>query len=90
MKQVFLSIALVSLVATAAAQDPAPPPGKPVDLVARGRDLFFAETFGGNWRTCGTCHPASNNLTLDVRFIATLPADDPLFIAETNPALAGL
>lgn len=57
-------------------------------LVARGRHLFFNETFDGNGRTCGTCHPAENNFTLDRAFIAELPDDDPLFIGETNPDLA--
>ncbi len=56
-------------------------------LVARGEDLFFNETFKGNGRTCGTCHPAENNLTIDPVFIATLPPKDPLFVAEFIPAL---
>ncbi len=55
--------------------------------VAKGRDLFFNETFDGNGRTCGTCHRAENNLTIDPAFIATLPNDDPLFVAEFIPAL---
>jgi hypothetical protein len=52
--------------------------------------LFFRETFGGNGRTCGTCHRASRNLTIDAAFIRRLPKSDPLFVAETNPALEGL
>ena len=60
------------------------------DLIAQGAELFFNERFSGNGRTCGTCHRAENNFTLDPGFIAQLPADDPLFVAETNPALAGL
>ena len=56
-------------------------------LVARGENLFFNETFGGNGRTCGTCHPSENNLTIDPEFIATLPSNDPLFVAEFNPNL---
>ncbi len=59
-------------------------------LVGRGAQLFFNETFGGNGRTCGTCHRADNNLTIDSTFIATLPQTDPLFVAENNPALAQL
>ena len=59
-------------------------------LVAQGADLFFNETFDGNGRTCATCHPAENNFTVDPAFIATLPADDPLFLAETDPNLAFL
>lgn len=57
------------------------------DLVAYGEDLFFHETFSGNGRTCGTCHPAENNFTIEPAFIATLPDDDPLFVAEFNPDL---
>lgn len=56
-------------------------------LIARGRDLFFNGTFRGNGRTCGTCHPANNNLTIDRNFIAGLDATDPLFVAEFNPNL---
>jgi cytochrome c peroxidase len=59
-------------------------------LVAGGRRLFLNETFAGNGRTCGTCHAETNNFTIDPAFIATLPATDPLFVAETNPGLATL
>lgn len=59
-------------------------------LISKGAKLFFEETFNGNGRTCGTCHPASNNFTIDAPFIATRPANDPLFVAEFNPALAQL
>jgi cytochrome c peroxidase len=59
-------------------------------LVGRGAQLFFNETFGGNGRTCGTCHRAEDNLTIDPAFIATLPQSDPLFVAENNSALAQL
>ncbi|MCB0274974.1 MAG: hypothetical protein KDI06_09190 [Calditrichaeota bacterium] len=69
------------------------PPKMPIPtpeeaLVARGRDLFLNETFAGNGRTCGTCHPPENNFTLDAAFIAGLPPNDPLFVAENNPDLA--
>jgi hypothetical protein len=57
------------------------------DLIARGEKVFFEEKFQGNGRTCGTCHPAENNLTLDPAFIATLPKKDPLFVAEFNNGL---
>ena len=59
-------------------------------LISQGADLFFNETFKGNGRTCGTCHPSDNNFTIDPPFIATLPANDPLFVAEFNPTLAQL
>ncbi|HEX2686137.1 MAG TPA: hypothetical protein VHN14_05945 [Kofleriaceae bacterium] len=55
-----------------------------------GGDLFLRETFGGNGRSCGTCHPVDHNFTIDPGFVATLPASSPLFVAETNPNLAGL
>jgi cytochrome c peroxidase len=59
-------------------------------LVADGAEAFINETFDGNGRTCASCHPPSNNFTIDVPFIASLPADDALFVAEHNPALATL
>ncbi len=58
--------------------------------VERGRLLFERQTFGGNGRTCATCHRASRNFTIDVPFIRTLPKSDPLFVHERVPALAGL
>ena len=82
-----LAQAAMALIVAGCAK-PAMPPGSPQDeLVARGRDLFFKETFAGNGRTCGTCHPADNNFTIDAAYIARLPATSPLFVAETNPAL---
>ena len=57
------------------------------DSVSRGKEIFFNQTFNGNGRTCGTCHPARNNLALDPAFIATLPPTDSLFVAEFNPDL---
>jgi cytochrome c peroxidase len=59
-------------------------------LIERGRDLFNNQTFGGNGRTCATCHPATNNFTLDPAFIAKLPKSDPLFVAETIRDVAKL
>ena len=59
-------------------------------VTAQGRQLFLNERFEGNGRTCGTCHVETNNFTVDPKLIATLPSSDPLFVAETNPALATL
>ncbi|MEE8304006.1 MAG: hypothetical protein V3S24_16410 [Candidatus Tectomicrobia bacterium] len=53
----------------------------------KGENFFFNETFNGNGRTCGSCHPFENNFTLDPAFIASLPDDDSLFVAEFTPAL---
>ena len=72
-------------------QDPRVTSGLVPLSVCAGARVFFDETFAGNGRTCGTCHPAQNNFTLDKPFIDTLPATDPLFVAETQAAnLAGL
>ena len=62
----------------------------PPDLIEQGRRLFEEETFGGNGRTCASCHPAENNFTIDAAFIAKLPRRDPLFVAEFNPELRDL
>lgn len=62
------------------------PPGR----IKKGRDLFFNETFRGNGRTCGTCHAATESFALSPADIAARPANDPLFVAEFNPALANL
>ena len=53
-------------------------------LVKKGEDLFLNGTFDGNGRTCGTCHSPKNNFTIDEKFIASLPKNDPLFIAENQ------
>jgi len=58
------------------------------ELVLEGANLFLNETFDGNGRTCGTCHPPHNNFTIDPVFIASLPDDHPLFVAEFDPELA--
>ena len=80
---------VATLVAVAAIAGCQPAPPSPDDaLIARGRALFFNETFGGNGRTCGTCHREEDNFGITPGFIATLPPDDPLFVAEFIPALA--
>src|SRR5262249_32416792 len=58
--------------------------------VCVGADLFLRETFGGNGRSCATCHRVEDNFTIDPTFISKLPANDPLFVAEFDPDLAGL
>ncbi|MBT8080386.1 MAG: hypothetical protein KJO31_17535 [Gammaproteobacteria bacterium] len=65
-----------------------PPPAPEDPLVLKGEEIFFNETFSGNGRTCGTCHRAEDNFGLTPAFIATLPDDDALFVAETNRDLA--
>ena len=81
------ALVCVSLATLVACPLPRPTPVPGSELIVEGRRLFFEETFDGNGRTCGTCHPAGNNLTIDPAFNATLPASDPLFIADTTPDL---
>jgi hypothetical protein len=79
-----LSLAAVSL------QSGGVPTGFPAvftDLATEGENLFFNETFKGNGRTCGTCHFAVANFTIDTDLISTLPPKDPLFVAEFLPPL---
>jgi len=62
-------------------------------LVELGERLFAEETFGGNGRTCATCHAADESFGMAPQGIASLFAADPLdplFIAENDPALATL
>src|SRR3981081_789366 len=82
-----LQIIIISLFITACVSSLKLGPAPQDALIAKGRQIFFNETFGGNGRTCGTCHRAENNFTIDPAFIATLPANDPLFVAEFNPEL---
>ncbi len=77
---------LLAAAAALAACD-ARPPDPQAALIAKGREIFFNETFNGNGRTCGTCHREENNFAIDAAFIATLPKNDALFVAEFNPDL---
>lgn len=63
-------------------------PPEPPTLIELGEQIFLNETFNGNGRTCGSCHRPTDNFGLTPAFIATLPDNDPLFIAESNPDLA--
>lgn len=74
-------------------QDPRVMAGLVGTDVCAGADIFFRETFGGNGRTCGSCHPMANNLTIDAPFVEQLRTQnpsDPLFVAELNPQLSQL
>jgi hypothetical protein len=84
-----IRLAAAFLAAAAALACTAAPPVDPQQaLIARGEEIFFNETFEGNGRTCGTCHRTEDNFSISPGFIATLPDDDPLFVAEFTPALA--
>ena len=47
----------------------------------KGRRLFRKETFGGNGRTCETCHSRSTG-TLSPEDVRALEANDPLFLHD--------
>jgi cytochrome c peroxidase len=54
-----------------------------------GRRIFTEETFGGNGRTCASCHVPTQNLRLtpanvQQRFATLAQTFDPLFIAEST------
>src|SRR4051812_17520405 len=77
----------------ACSQDPRVTTGLLSPDICAGGDIFLRETFGGNGRTCGSCHPIANNTTVDVPFLTALHAstpNDPLFVFERDPQLAQL
>lgn len=78
------SLLPAALLACLSCASEAPAPGSANELVTLGERLFFEETFDGNGRTCGTCHRREDNFGLSPAFIATLPDDDPLFVAERS------
>ena len=83
-----LAAAADALLLAACPMGARPPPDPEAALVARGEQIFFEETFDGNGRTCATCHRAEENFSIGLAFIATLPDDDALFVAEFDPDLA--
>jgi len=83
-----VSLSLIALAATISCSSTPSRPTDPAELITLGETIFFEETFDGNGRTCGTCHRREDNFGLSPAFIATLPADDPLFVAERQRALA--
>jgi hypothetical protein len=77
----------------ACAKDPRVVAGLVTKQICAGADIFLRETFNGNGRTCGSCHPIANNTTIDPASVAALRNSNPndaLFVNETNPALANL
>ncbi len=86
-RKVLAVLAALAIALCIAACRSMPPVDPEAALVARGEAIFFNETFDGNGRTCGTCHRIEDNLGLTPAFIAALPPDDPLFVAEFDPNL---
>lgn len=61
---------------------PGEPPGADGNVPRRlsaelGEELFFHETFGGNGRTCATCHDPRNEFTVSPELIRGRFAADP-------------
>jgi hypothetical protein len=59
--------------------------------ILQGERLFTQETFGGNGRTCASCHVRSQSFGLQppdvqTRFATVATTYDPLFVAETAPS----
>ncbi len=52
--------------------------------VKQGETLFLKETFLGNGRTCASCHVPGDDFGLTAAKVASLPANDPLFVHELN------
>lgn len=71
----------IAFVAAGCGGDSPSAPGGPLTpeaLIAEGRRLFFEETFGGNGRTCGTCHPEPD-FAIGPADIAAMTPADPVF-----------
>jgi hypothetical protein len=58
--------------------------------IALGKRLFEKETFGGNGRTCATCHAEEENFALSPADVRRRPPGDALFVFERFPGLEGL
>jgi cytochrome c peroxidase len=72
------TLVLLAAVATLSGQ------GKSVGVRKDGKHLFEKETFGGNGRTCRTCHSAETGTVSPKDAAARLAADadDPLFVHD--------
>jgi hypothetical protein len=57
------------------------------DLVSKSRQIYFDETFGGNGRTCATCHRAKRTFGNETAFVGALPPVGPSFLARFLPRL---
>ena len=73
----FATISVVCLCATAA-------PSGQGNAVSEGHRLFESETFGGNGRTCRTCHSRTTGTVSpgDAQQLFKTHPDDPLFLAD--------
>lgn len=88
MKRVMCSIGIVYLAAMITS---AHGPGADVSRAPNGRRLFERETFGGNGRTCQTCHSAETGTVSpeDARRRFRVDRHDPLFLHDGSDDGAG-
>jgi hypothetical protein len=71
--------------------DPVAPATRAADfarLIAQGRGLFVKEQFNGNGRAPAAHVTSRATISQSIRSSSHLALSDPLFVAETNPALA--
>lgn len=88
---ILASFALLPLVAVSVAfqipeapRDPKPGAPRAVPTYEAGKKVFSSETFGGNGRTCATCHDPRNEFTMSPQLAEARYAqnpDGPLFRA---------
>jgi len=71
-----LSGAALTLV-SAAVKQPAAARQPAANRAAASERLFFEETFGGNGRTCGTCHDPINEFTISPELVQARFAQNP-------------
>ena len=82
---------IASLVlAPACAVDKAEVGDEELESQSQGAKLFNQQTFGGNGRTCKTCHPGEGSTgTLNPAEIQALPANDALFQHDAADVIGG-
>lgn len=83
-------LALTAPVGGGCSSDPRVTTGMVTLRECRGANRFFRGKFGGNGRSCGTCHRVEDNFTISPEFIGALPPRDRLFVAEQQFALTTL
>jgi cytochrome c peroxidase len=77
-------VTAVAMYATALASAQAKAGAANGTAVSEGKRLFEQETFGGNGRTCRTCHSAQTGTVspADANRLFTTHPDDPLFVGD--------
>jgi hypothetical protein len=87
-------VGLMGLMAPACMEvegDPDEPGLDQLEGVSEGAMLFNTATFGGNGRTCKTCHPSATGQsgTLNPAQVSALPSNDALFVGDGADVIGG-